>query len=36
MGMREVAPGLRRSMRQRGEPLMWWLNESKLYNREHT
>lgn len=36
MGMHEVAPGLRRSTRQREPPLKWWLNESKVFAREHT
>lgn len=35
MGRQEVAPGIRRSTRQAKSPLRWWLNEVKVYGREH-
>lgn len=34
-GLREVLPGVRRSGRQKTEPLKWWLNEKKEFGREH-
>ena len=35
MGRQEVAPGIRRSTRRAKSPLRWWLNEVKVYGREH-
>jgi len=33
VGRREVAPGIRRSMRRAQEPLRWWLGEKKEFDR---
>lgn len=35
IGRHEVLPGVRRSARQRQEPLKWWLNEKKEFGRSH-
>lgn len=35
IGLHEVVPGVRRSSRQKQEPLKWWLNEKKEFGREH-
>lgn len=33
VGLREVAPGIRRTTRQAVEPLKWWLGEKKEFDR---
>ncbi|KAL4452119.1 hypothetical protein ABPG75_007781 [Micractinium tetrahymenae] len=35
IGRHEVLPGVRRSSRQKQEPLKWWLNEKKEFGRSH-
>lgn len=35
IGRHEVVPGVRRSSRQKQEPLKWWLNEKKEFGRNH-
>ena len=36
VGLQQGESGMRRSMRQKNEPLKWWLNESKIFTRlEH-
>ncbi len=35
IGRHEIVPGVRRSSRQKQEPLKWWLNEKKEFGRAH-
>lgn len=35
IGRHEVLPGVRRSARQKQEPLKWWLNEKLEFGRSH-